>query len=143
MDSCLTALAEIQGRRDRQRARKAHPRRVDPDASGSLRRVGSRHHFGDYAVKVPQPGLVVPWMIAEIEERGAVQTAIRELQPDWLIDPDAIAAPGASQKSGDLNHDGSFLAGFVDWHRRYGEHLERTTGLSRLSARSTTERSGV
>jgi hypothetical protein len=37
-------------------------------------------------------------MIAKIEERGAVQSAIRELQPDWLIDPDAIAAPGASQK---------------------------------------------
>jgi hypothetical protein len=71
-------------------------------------------------------------MIAEIEERGAVQSAIRELQPDWLIDPDAIAAPGASQKSGDLNHDGSFLAGFVNRRRRYGKRLERTTGLIRL-----------
>jgi len=32
----FTALVVIQGRRDRQRARKARPRRVDPDASGSL-----------------------------------------------------------------------------------------------------------
>jgi hypothetical protein len=69
-----------------------------PDASGSLRRVGSTHHFRDYAVKVPQPGLVVAWMIAKIEDRGAVQAAIRELQPDWLIDPDSIAAQGTSQK---------------------------------------------
>ena len=37
-------------------------------------------------------------MIAKIEERGAVQSAIRELQPDWLIDPDPIAAQGTSQK---------------------------------------------
>jgi hypothetical protein len=37
-------------------------------------------------------------MIAKIEDRGAVQAAIRELQPDWLVDTDSIAAQGTSQK---------------------------------------------
>ena len=40
----------------------------------------------------------MPRVVAEIEIRGAMESAVPQLQPDRLIDADAIAAQGALQK---------------------------------------------
>jgi len=57
---------------------------------------------------------------------------MRELQPEWLIHADAIAAHRTPQELRHLIHDRSFLAGFVNGLGGYGERSERTTGLIRL-----------
>jgi len=64
----------------------------------SPRGIRSRDRRRDNAVEVPEPRFVVPGVIAEIQIRGAMEIAIRELQPDRLINADAIATHGAPQK---------------------------------------------
>ena len=41
---------------------------------------------------MPEPRLVVPGMVAEIEKGGALDAAICALQPQGLVDADALAA---------------------------------------------------
>jgi hypothetical protein len=47
---------------------------------------------------MPQPRWVMPGIITEIEVGRAMQSAVRQLQPDWLIHPDSVAAHQAPQK---------------------------------------------
>jgi hypothetical protein len=60
-------------------------------ADVGLSHIGSRRRFPDEAVEMPEQRWIVPRVVAEIEVGGPVNTAVRELQPDRFVDPDAIA----------------------------------------------------
>ena len=53
---------------------------------------------------MPQARWVVPRVLAELKIGGAVQAVVGELEPDRLIDADAITAHDAPQKRPALIH---------------------------------------
>ena len=67
-------------------------------ATLSLYRIRSSDRFRDQALEVPKTRSISRGIVAEIEVGGAVETSVRELQPDRLIHADAIAAADAPQK---------------------------------------------
>lgn len=63
-----------------------------------LSHIGPRSRFPDEAVEMPQQRWVVPRVVDKIKVRGPVETAVPELQPDRLVDPDAIATHRTPRK---------------------------------------------